>query len=53
MMENVPEVAAAMEEGDALIGTVDSWLVYNLTGGANGGVHVTDGVPCLANAAQP
>ncbi|CAG9463573.1 unnamed protein product [Pedinophyceae sp. YPF-701] len=38
MMENVPEVAAAVAEGRCLFGTVDSWVVYNLTGG----VHVTD-----------
>lgn len=30
------------ERGEALFGTIDSWLVWNLTGGVNGGVHVTD-----------
>jgi glycerol kinase len=44
MMENVPEVQAAVQEGDAMFGTVDSWLIYHLTGGAGKGVHVTDGV---------
>ena len=28
--------------GDALFGTIDSWLIWNLTGGVDGGVHVTD-----------
>lgn len=28
--------------GDALFGTIDSWLTWNLTGGAHGGVHITD-----------
>jgi glycerol kinase len=30
------------ERGDLLVGTVDSWLLWNLTGGPDGGVHVTD-----------
>src|ERR671916_441672 len=30
------------EAGDALFGTIDAWLVWNLTGGAHGGLHVTD-----------
>ncbi|KAM7363569.1 glycerol kinase 1 [Cochliomyia hominivorax] len=41
--DNVPSVKKAMDNGDALFGTIDSWLIYNLTGGAkNGGVHLTD-----------
>lgn len=43
LLDNVPEVQTAVEEGDAMIGTVDSWLIYNLTGGVGKGVHVTDG----------
>jgi glycerol kinase len=38
-------VAGARERamaGDALFGTVDSWLVWNLTGGPDGGLHLTD-----------
>jgi glycerol kinase len=43
MYENVPNVKASVDSGDALVGTVDSWLIYELTGGArNGGVHLTD-----------
>jgi len=30
------------ERGDLLFGTIDSWLIWNLTGGIRGGVHVTD-----------
>jgi glycerol kinase len=33
---------AAAKRGDLLVGTVDTWLLWNLTGGPNGGVHVTD-----------
>eukprot|EP00882_Tetradesmus_deserticola_P007483 GHRQ01007882.1.p1 GENE.GHRQ01007882.1~~GHRQ01007882.1.p1 ORF type:complete len:387 (+),score=181.69 GHRQ01007882.1:614-1774(+) len=42
MRQHVPAVAAAVENGDAMFGTVDSWLIYCLTGGLDGGVHVTD-----------
>jgi glycerol kinase len=35
-------VRDAVKAGDALFGTVDSWLIWQLTGGAAGGVHVTD-----------
>ena len=33
---------AAAESGDALFGTPDTWVLWNLTGGPRGGVHVTD-----------
>ena len=44
MMDNLPAVKAAVEGGTALFGTVDSWLAWNLTGGAGGAgtKHVTD-----------
>ncbi|MBU8807439.1 glycerol kinase GlpK [Mycolicibacterium goodii] len=42
ILENVPGVRADAEMGDALFGTTDSWLLWNLTGGTAGGVHVTD-----------
>jgi glycerol kinase len=42
LLDNVPAVRQAAQRGDALFGTVDSWLVWNLTGGPNGGVHLTD-----------
>ena len=32
-----PQVAAAGASGDLMFGTVDSWLVWNLTGGLQGG----------------
>ena len=38
----VPGVRDAAERGDALFGTIDTWLIWNLTGGPRGGVHVTD-----------
>ena len=42
ILDHVPGHRAAAERGDALFGTIDSWLIWNLTGGADGGVHVTD-----------
>lgn len=42
MLDNVDGLRAAAERGDALFGTVDSFVVWNLTGGPNGGVHITD-----------
>lgn len=42
ILDNVEGAKAKAEAGDALFGTVDSWLTWNLTGGANGGHHVTD-----------
>jgi len=42
LLEHVPEVRAAAHDGHALFGNIDSWLIWNLTGGPRGGVHVTD-----------
>ncbi|AWP23571.1 glycerol kinase [Acidiferrobacter sp. SPIII_3] len=42
IFENVPGAREKAEAGDAMFGTVDSWLIWNLTGGTNGGCHVTD-----------
>lgn len=32
----------AASRGDLAFGTIDSWVIWNLTGGVNGGLHVTD-----------
>jgi len=42
ILENVDGVRAAAERGDAVFGNTDTWLLWNLTGGADGGQHVTD-----------
>jgi glycerol kinase len=39
LLDSDPKIRAAAENGDLLAGTVDTWLVWNLTGGA---AHVTD-----------
>ncbi len=42
ILDNVNEARAAADRGDALFGNIDTWVIWNLTGGPNGGVHVTD-----------
>ncbi|WP_432874654.1 glycerol kinase GlpK [Kribbella sp. CA-245084] len=42
ILENVDGVRAAAEAGDAVFGNTDTWLLWNLTGGTEGGVHITD-----------
>ena len=42
ILENVDGVREAAEKGDAIFGTTDCWVLWNLTGGPRGGVHVTD-----------
>ncbi|XP_060090085.1 glycerol kinase isoform X2 [Heteronotia binoei] len=42
LMDNVEEVRQAVKEERALFGTIDSWLIWSLTGGKDGGVHCTD-----------
>ena len=42
ILENVVGVREAAEKGDAIFGNTDSWIIWQLTGGRNGGVHVTD-----------
>ncbi|KAF5279503.1 hypothetical protein FQA39_LY05613 [Lamprigera yunnana] len=42
LIDNVKEVRIAVEEGRCMFGTIDSWLIWNLTGGVNGGLHITD-----------
>lgn len=37
-----PEIRDAAESGELLFGTIDSWLIWSLTGGPERGVHVTD-----------
>jgi glycerol kinase len=42
LLDSVDGLGAAAERGEALFGTTDSWVLWNLTGGRGGGVHVTD-----------
>ena len=42
VLDNVDGARAKAEAGDLLFGNIDTWCIWNLTGGTNGGVHVTD-----------
>ena len=42
ILENVEGARAKADAGDLLFGTTDSWVLWNLTGGVDGGVHATD-----------
>lgn len=42
ILDNVPGVRQAAEEGRAVFGTMDTWVIWNLTGGVKGGKHITD-----------
>jgi glycerol kinase len=42
ILENVDGAREKAEAGDVVFGNIDTWCIWNLTGGVNGGVHVTD-----------
>ena len=42
ILENVEGAREKAEAGDLIFGTTDTWVLWNLTGGVNGGVHATD-----------
>jgi glycerol kinase len=42
ILDNVDGARAKAENGDLAFGNTDTWTLWNLTGGTNGGVHVTD-----------
>ena len=42
ILDHVPGARERAEHGELLFGTIDTWLLWNLTGGAEGGVHATD-----------
>ena len=42
LLENVPGVKEKAKGGDAIFGNIDTWIIWNLTGGPDGGAHITD-----------
>jgi len=42
ILDNVDGARADAEAGKLLMGTIDTWVLWNMTGGVDGGVHVTD-----------
>jgi glycerol kinase len=42
LLDHIEGLRSAAERGDALFGTMDTWVIWWLTGGPDGGAHVTD-----------
>jgi len=42
LLRNIPGLREDAEAGEALFGTIDTFLIWHLTGGTNGGMHITD-----------
>jgi glycerol kinase len=42
LFQNNPQIASDAANGDVLFGTMDTWLIWNFTGGVKGGLHITD-----------
>jgi glycerol kinase len=42
MLDHTPGLRAAAENGEAIFGNIDTWILWNLTGGPRGGLHITD-----------
>ncbi len=42
ILDNVPGVRTAVGRGEAVFGNIDAWIIWNLTGGPDGGIHATD-----------
>jgi glycerol kinase len=42
ILDNVDGARAAAERGEAIFGNIDTWVIWNLTGGIHGGAHITD-----------
>lgn len=42
LLDNTPGLRAKADKGEAIFGNIDTWVIWNLTGGKNGGVHLTD-----------
>jgi glycerol kinase len=42
MLDNLPGLRQKAESGEALFGNIDTWVIWNLTGGPAGGAHITD-----------
>ncbi|RDI59619.1 glycerol kinase GlpK [Nocardia pseudobrasiliensis] len=42
LLDTTPGLRERAERGDVLFGTMETWLIWNLTGGVDGGLHVTD-----------
>ncbi|XP_065162340.1 glycerol kinase 3-like [Atheta coriaria] len=42
LMDNERPIRRAVRKGKCMVGTIDTWIIWNLTGGVDGGIHITD-----------
>ena len=42
ILDNDPSLKEKAEKGEILFGNIDTWVIWNMTGGPKGGVHITD-----------
>ena len=42
VLDHIPDAYARAANGELLFGTIDTWIIWSLTGGPSGGVHITD-----------
>src|SRR5262249_20327489 len=42
LLDSIPGARKRADDGELAFGTIDSWLAWNLSGGTDGGVHITD-----------
>jgi len=42
ILDNNPEIKQRAQKGEILFGNIDTWLIWNFTGGPNNGLHITD-----------
>ncbi|KIA66678.1 glycerol kinase GlpK [Nocardia vulneris] len=42
LLDSIPGLQERAERGEVLFGTMETWLIWNLTGGVDGGLHLTD-----------
>lgn len=42
LLDNLPSLRVEAEKGNVLFGNIDTWIIWQLSGGVNGGVHITD-----------
>ncbi len=42
LLDRYPNIRKAADKGEAILGTMDTWIIWRVTGGSRGGAHVTD-----------
>ena len=42
ILDHNPKIRQAALRGEAVVGTIDTWIIWRITGGVRGGIHVTD-----------